>query len=71
MKPARLVSGVVAPTSTEVIHARGASVRFGERLFNRWPFSGVYRPPATSPATGSASSHRLEQQAVLQRALGG
>src|SRR5438093_9948268 len=32
MKPARLVSGVVAPTSTEVIHARGASVRFGDRL---------------------------------------
>ncbi|HEV7224955.1 MAG TPA: 2-oxoglutarate dehydrogenase E1 component [Pirellulales bacterium] len=44
-------------------------VRFGERLFGRWPFSGVYRPAATSPATGSASSHRLEQQALLDRAL--
>jgi 2-oxoglutarate dehydrogenase E1 component len=45
-------------------------VRFGERLFGRFPFSGVYRPAATSPATGSASSHRLEQQALLGRALG-
>ena len=44
-------------------------VRFGERLFGRFPFSGVYRPAATSPATGSASSHRLEQQALLERAL--
>lgn len=45
-------------------------VRFGEHLLGRFPFSGVYRPAATSPATGSASSHRLEQQALLARAFG-
>jgi 2-oxoglutarate dehydrogenase E1 component len=44
-------------------------VRFGERLLGRLPFAGVYRPAATSPATGSASSHRLEQQALLARAF--
>ncbi len=44
-------------------------VRFCERLLGRLPFQGIYRPAATSPATGSASSHRLEQQALLARAF--
>ncbi|HUY33195.1 MAG TPA: 2-oxoglutarate dehydrogenase E1 component [Pirellulales bacterium] len=45
-------------------------VLFGEKLFQRLPFAGVYRPASASPATGSASSHRLEQQALLRQAFG-
>src|SRR5262249_16542476 len=35
--------------------------QFGWLLFNRFPFAGISRPVAASPATGSASSHMLEQ----------
>ncbi|MEP0842694.1 MAG: 2-oxoglutarate dehydrogenase E1 component, partial [Phycisphaerae bacterium] len=45
-------------------------LRFGEALAGRLPFSGVYRPPASSPATGSASSHKLEQRYVIEKAFG-
>ncbi len=34
----------------------------------RW--SGVSRPPSASPAAGSATRHRLEQQALVREALG-
>ncbi len=44
--------------------------RFGHRVFNRFPFSGVYRPESASPATGSKSSHKLEQQILNTTALG-
>jgi 2-oxoglutarate dehydrogenase E1 component len=44
---------------------------FGEMLFGRLPFSGVSRPVSSSPATGSASSHRFEQQELITRAFGG
>ncbi|MEB2310721.1 MAG: 2-oxoglutarate dehydrogenase E1 component [Sorangiineae bacterium] len=43
--------------------------RFGDGLLGRFPFSGAYRPESASPATGSASSHKLEQQALLERAF--
>jgi 2-oxoglutarate dehydrogenase E1 component len=43
--------------------------RFCDSLFGRYPFAGVTRPPSASPATGSSSSHRLEQQELLQKAL--
>jgi 2-oxoglutarate dehydrogenase E1 component len=43
--------------------------RFGETLFGRFPFSGVYRPASASPATGSASTHRFEQQQLIRRAF--
>jgi 2-oxoglutarate dehydrogenase E1 component len=44
--------------------------RFGERLFSRYPFAGITRPASASPATGSASSHRLEQESLIATALG-
>jgi len=43
--------------------------RFGDRLFGRFPFSVISRPASASPATGSASSHRLEQQQLIANAL--
>ena len=43
---------------------------FGDRLFDRLPLSGIYRQSAASPATGSASSHRLEQEQLLVAAFG-
>ncbi len=46
-------------------------VQFGRRLFNRLPFSGISRPTAASPATGSASRHKLEQETLLTEAFGG
>jgi len=43
--------------------------RFGNRLFDRLPLSLISRPAAASPATGSASSHRLEQQQLIANAF--
>jgi 2-oxoglutarate dehydrogenase E1 component len=45
--------------------------RFGASLFERFPFSGVYRRASASPATGSHGSHKIEQQRLIERALGG
>jgi 2-oxoglutarate dehydrogenase E1 component len=44
--------------------------RYGTELFDRLPFSGIYRRCASSPATGSASSHRMEQKELLMQAFG-
>jgi 2-oxoglutarate dehydrogenase E1 component len=44
--------------------------RFGNSLFKRLPLYGITRPESASPATGSASSHRLEQEHVIDRAFG-
>lgn len=44
--------------------------RFGDLLFNRFPFKGIYRPASASPATGSANSHRQEQNKLLAEAFG-
>ncbi|HEY2882270.1 MAG TPA: 2-oxoglutarate dehydrogenase E1 component [Pirellulales bacterium] len=49
---------------------RYLKIHLGERLLDRFPFTGVYRQSAASPATGSASSHKLEQEELLARALG-
>jgi 2-oxoglutarate dehydrogenase E1 component len=43
---------------------------FVERLFDRFPFAGIYRASAASPATGSKSSHTLEQEKLLGAAFG-
>jgi 2-oxoglutarate dehydrogenase E1 component len=43
--------------------------RIGGELFDR-PFSGIYRRASPSPATGSASSHRMEQKELLMQAFG-
>jgi 2-oxoglutarate dehydrogenase E1 component len=44
-------------------------MRFGERLLDKFPFRGISRPEAASPATGSATSHRIEQQNILKQAF--
>jgi 2-oxoglutarate dehydrogenase E1 component len=44
--------------------------RLGEKLQDRYPFAGITRQASASPATGSSSSHRLEQQEVIDRAFG-
>ena len=44
--------------------------QFGPRLFERFPLAPISRPESASPATGSAASHRLEQQALVDAALG-
>jgi 2-oxoglutarate dehydrogenase E1 component len=46
-------------------------VRFGERVFGRFPLSVVGRDYSASPATGSASSHKIEQQELIDNAFGG
>jgi 2-oxoglutarate dehydrogenase E1 component len=43
--------------------------RFATNLFGRHPFDCVTRAESASPATGSSSSHRLEQEDLLERAL--
>ena len=44
--------------------------RFRYELFDRLPFAGIYRRASSSPATGSASSHKLEQKELLMQAFG-
>lgn len=41
-------------------------LRFGDMLSSRWSFDRVGRPKSATPATGSASSHKLEQSLILQ-----
>jgi 2-oxoglutarate dehydrogenase E1 component len=45
-------------------------LRFGDRLLGRHPMSGICRDESASPATGSAHSHKLEQQELIDRAFG-
>jgi 2-oxoglutarate dehydrogenase E1 component len=45
-------------------------VNLGERLFDRFPFAGICRASAASPATGSKSSHMIEQEKLLAAAFG-
>ncbi|HVR73080.1 MAG TPA: 2-oxoglutarate dehydrogenase E1 component [Planctomycetota bacterium] len=42
----------------------------GDLLCKRFPFLGISRCASASPATGSASSHKLEQEELLVRAFG-
>ena len=42
-------------------------VKFGLELGR--PFSGVYRPASASPATGSASAHKIEQAELIETAF--
>jgi 2-oxoglutarate dehydrogenase E1 component len=44
-------------------------IHFGEKLAGRLPFSRISRPASASPATGSASSHRIEQQQIIETAF--
>jgi len=44
-------------------------IHFGEKLLERFPFTGVCRQSAASPATGSKKSHDLEQNELLTAAF--
>ncbi len=44
-------------------------LRFGSRLFDRWPLTCISRPSSASPATGSAGAHKKEQAVLLAAAL--
>lgn len=43
--------------------------RYGSMLLEKFPFSGITRPVSASPATGSASSHRIEQEELVKKAF--
>lgn len=45
-------------------------IKFGDRLFGRFPFSEVTRGESATPATGSACCYRLEQKELHARAFG-
>jgi 2-oxoglutarate dehydrogenase E1 component len=45
-------------------------IRFGPTLCGRGPLRVISRPAAASPATGSAASHKLEQQRLVEAAFG-
>ncbi len=44
-------------------------VRFCENLLGRFPFKGVMRPASASPATGSHSAHKKEQEQIIAAAF--
>jgi len=44
-------------------------LNLGERMLSRFPLSAVCRDASASPATGSGSSHRIEQEELLVRAF--
>ncbi len=43
--------------------------RFAGSLFGRWPLLVATRPANSSPASGSARSHKLEQQQLIREAM--
>jgi len=45
--------------------------KFCDNLFDRFPFGAVSRPASASPATGSASSHKREQEKLIGAAFEG
>jgi 2-oxoglutarate dehydrogenase E1 component len=48
---------------------RHLRARFGNRVLGRHPLSCIARAESASPATGSASSHRLEEEESLEKAF--
>jgi len=48
---------------------RYLKVRFGEAVLGRLPFKGIYREASASPATGSHSSHKKEQDQLIAAAF--
>lgn len=42
---------------------------FGDTLFGKWPLKVICRPESASPSTGSKKSHKIEQEALIDRAL--
>jgi 2-oxoglutarate dehydrogenase E1 component len=48
---------------------RFLKVRFGDAVLARLPFKGISRPASASPASGSQSSHRKEQEQLIASAF--
>jgi len=48
---------------------RHLRARFGDSVCGRHPFSVLCRAESASPATGSPSAHKLEQQEILEKAF--
>jgi 2-oxoglutarate dehydrogenase E1 component len=48
---------------------RFLKIRFGEAVLGRFPFKGISRPASASPATGSNSSHKKEQEQLIAAAF--
>ncbi len=44
--------------------------RFGDSVLGKYPMRGVTRPESASPATGSAHTHKLEEQRLMEAAFG-
>jgi 2-oxoglutarate dehydrogenase E1 component len=44
-------------------------LQFGDTLLGRLPFKGISRPASSSPATGSHSSHKKEQEKLIAAAF--
>jgi len=49
---------------------RNMRIYFSQQIFGRLPFAGISRPPSASPATGSGSSHKKEQEHLIAMAFG-
>lgn len=45
-------------------------MRLGVNLLGRWPLKVISRPESASPATGSKNAHKLEQEELMDTALG-
>ena len=48
---------------------RYLKIQFGDALLGRFPLKGVFRPRSASPATGSHSRHRQEQEKLIAAAF--
>lgn len=45
-------------------------LKYADKIGKRWQYREVARPESSSPATGSAASHRVEQKRLLDAAFG-
>ena len=50
--------------------SRYLRITLGDKVFGRWPLHNLSRPSSSSPATGSANSHKQEQDQIIASAFG-